>query len=105
MKNTIPWLFLILGITISTFLWGYISFSYDTSNSIIGQYSSRKINPSMIQSEDYFLFFSLLLYFFAFIKFNKKSIEENIFQSRINSSNSNIDYLCIILNFLIFRIL
>ena len=103
MKNTIPWLFLILGITISTFLWGYISFSYDTSNTIIGQYSSNKINPLNDTVRGlFFVFFPLLLYFFAFIKFNKDLITVKIFQSKINSSNKNIDYFCLILIFFSF---
>ncbi len=98
MKNTIPWLFLILGITISTMLWGYISFPYDSSNNIIGQYSSNKINPLNDTIRGlFFVFFPLLLYFFAFIRFNKKLISAKIFQSKINSSNRNIDYLCVIL--------
>ena len=98
MKNVIPWLLLILGIIFSTIIWKYISFPYDTSNTITGQYSSNKVNPLNDTIRGlFFIFFPILLYLLAFVKFNKELITKNISQSRINSSNRSIDYLVIIL--------
>ena len=45
MKKTLPWLALSLGIIVSTFIWDFISFPYDHTNTISGQYSENKINP------------------------------------------------------------
>ena len=98
MKKTIPWLFLILGIILSTVIWSYISFPYDSSNTIIGQYSLNKINPLNDSVRGlFFIFFPLSLYLVALIKFNKELVIKKIFISKINTSNKNIDYLCVIL--------
>ena len=45
MSRTIPWLALLIGIFFCTLTWNYISFKYDLSNTIVGQYSLNKINP------------------------------------------------------------
>ena len=98
MKKTIPWLFLILGITFSTIIWDYISFKYDYSNTINGEYSLKKINPLNDTLRGlFFIFFPLFLYFLTFIKFNNELINTKIFQSKNITSNKNVDYLCIIL--------
>ena len=98
MKKTIPWLFLILGIIFSTVIWGYISLTYDYSNTINGEYSLKKINPLNDTLRGlFFIFFPLFLYFLTFIKFNNESINTKIFQSKNITSNKNVDYLCIIL--------
>ena len=98
MKKTIPWLSLILGIIFSTIIWNYILLPYDTSNTINGQYSLNKINPLNDTIRGlFFIFFPLFLYLITFIKFNRKEITKNIFQSKKVTINKNIDYLCIIL--------
>ena len=98
MKKTFPWLFLMAGIFFSTLLWSSISIPYDETNTIIGQYSIKKINPLNDTLRGlFFIFFPLFLYFVAFIKFNKELITKKIFQSKISTSSKNIDYLCILL--------
>ena len=98
MKKTIPWLFLIFGILFSTLIWNYISFPYNSSNTIVGQYSSNKINPLNDTVRGlFFIFFPLFLYFIAFVNFNRKLITREIFQSKIINTNKNIDYLCFVL--------
>ena len=98
MKKAIPWLSLILVIIFSTIIWNYILLPYDTSNTINGQYSLNKINPLNDTIRGlFFIFFPLFLYLITFIKFNRKEITKNIFQSKKVTINKNIDYLCIIL--------
>jgi len=81
MKKTIPWLFLILGIIFSTLIWGYISLTYDYSNTINGEYSLKKINPLNDTFRGlFFIFFPLFLYFLTFIKFNNELINTKIFR-------------------------
>jgi len=104
MKKTLPWLFLILGIIFSTIIWNFISLPYNSSNTIIGQYSLNKINPLNDTLRGlFFIFFPLFLYFAAFLKYNKELITTKIFQKNSSISNNNIDYLCTIL--IIFSIL
>ena len=104
MKKTLPWLFLILGIIFSTIIWNFISLPYNSSNTIIGQYSLNKINPLNDTLRGlFFIFFPLFLYFAAFLKYNKELITTKIFQKNNSISNNNIDYLCTIL--IIFSIL
>ena len=100
MKKSLPWLFLILGIIFSTFLWGHISFPYDTSNTIIGQYSVQKINPlnDTIRGLQ-FIFFPILFYGLSFLIFNKEKITNKIFLNFNSLENRNIDYLSLILIF------
>ena len=82
MKKSLPWLFLIFGIIFSTFIWKHISLPYDSSNIIIGQYSKNKINPLNDTIRGlFFIFFPLLLYLIAFIRYNKELINTKIFQS------------------------
>ena len=104
MKKTLPWLFLILGIIFSTIIWNFISLPYNSTNTIIGQYSLNKINPLNDTLRGlFFIFFPLFLYFAAFLKYNKELITTKIFQKNSSVSNNNIDYLCTIL--IIFSIL
>ena len=104
MKKTLPWLFLILGIIFSTIIWNFISLPYNSSNTIIGQYSLNKINPLNDTLRGlFFIFFPLFLYFAAFLKYNKELITTKIFQKNSSISNNNINYLCTIL--IIFSIL
>ena len=104
MKKTLPWLFLILGIIFSTIIWNFISLPYNSSNTIIGQYSLNKINPLNDTLRGlFFIFFPLFLYFATFLKYNKELITTKIFQKNSSISNNNIDYLCTIL--IIFSIL
>ncbi len=42
MKKSFPWLFLTIGIFFATISWQYISFPYDETNTIIGEYSKKK---------------------------------------------------------------
>ena len=104
MKKTLPWLFLFLGVIISTIVWNYISLPYNSSNTIIGQYSVNKINPLNDTLRGlFFIFFPLLLYFGAFLKYNKELVTTKIFQNKNSFSNNNINYFCLIL--IIFSIL
>ena len=104
MKKTIPWLFLILGIIFSTIVWSFISLPYNSSNTIIGEYSINKINPLNDTLRGlFFIIFPLILYFGAFLKYNKELITSKIFQTKSSTSNNNINYLCYI--FIIFSIL
>ena len=97
MKKTIPWLFLILGIIFSTIVWSFISLPYNSSNTIIGEYSINKINPLNDTLRGlFFIFFPLVLYFGAFLKYNKELISTKIFQNISATSNNNINYLCYI---------
>ena len=94
MKKTIPWLFLILGIIFSTIVWSFISLPYNSSNTIIGEYSINKINPLNDTLRGlFFIFFPLLLYFGAFLKYNKELITSKIFQNKESTSNNNINYV------------
>ena len=75
MKKTLPWLFLILGIIFSTIIWNFISLPYNSSNTIIGQYSLNKINPLNDTLRGlFFIFFPLFLYFAAFLKYNNMEL-------------------------------
>ena len=104
MKKSFPWLFLILGIIFSTFVWSYISFPYDSTNTIIGQYSAQKINPinDTIRGLQ-FIFFPIFCYGLTFLVFNKEKITNKIFYNYGNFKDRNIDYLSLIL--IIFAIL
>jgi len=98
MKKAIPWLFLILGVIFSTFIWNYILLPYDTTNTINGHYSLNKINPLNDTIRGlFFIFFPLFLYLITFIKINPETIGKKIFESQNTVSNRNIDYLCIVL--------
>tara|TARA_B100000902_G_scaffold253236_1_gene239745 strand:- start:5304 stop:7112 length:1809 start_codon:yes stop_codon:yes gene_type:complete len=98
MKKTLPWLFLIIGIIISTLVWNFISLPYNTSNTIIGQYSLNEFNPLNDTLRGlFFIFFPLLLYFVLFLKYNNELINSKIFQSESINSNKNINILCFIL--------
>ncbi len=104
MKKTLPWLFLILGVILSTIIWNFISLPYNSSNTIIGQYSLNKVNPINDTLRGlFFIFFPLLLYFGAFLKYNKELISIKVFQNKSSTPNNNINYLCYI--FIIFSIL
>ncbi|MDA9598887.1 hypothetical protein N9R93_02990 [Candidatus Pelagibacter sp.] len=98
MKKSFPWLFLILGIVLSTFLWNYVSFPYDSSNTIVGQYSDNKINP-LNDSIRGLIFISIpiILYSFSFLVLNKNKLSNKIFYNSYNFKNRNIDYLSFIL--------
>jgi len=104
MKKSLPWLFLIFGIIFSTLIWKHISLPYDSSNTIIGQYSKNKINPlnDTIRGLS-FIFFPLLLYLIAFIRYNKELINTKIFQSNPSIPNNGINLICFLL--IIFSIL
>ena len=104
MKKSFPWLFLILGIIFSTFVWSYISFPYDSTNTIIGQYSVQKINPlnDTVRGLQ-FIFFPIFCYGLTFLIFNKDKITNKMFYNYGNLKNRNIDYLSLIL--IIFSIL
>ena len=85
MKKSFPWLFLTLGIIFSTFVWSYISFPYDNTNTIIGQYSVQKINPlnDTIRCLQ-FIFFPIFCYSLTFLIFNKDKITNKIFYNYSN---------------------
>jgi hypothetical protein len=103
MKKNLPWLFLILAVAFSTFLWSYINIPYDNSNLIVGEYYKNKINPLNDTFRGiFFIFFPLLVYLITFIKVNKIKISKNILINEEIIKNKNIDYLSII--FIIFCI-
>tara|TARA_B100000989_G_scaffold175017_1_gene131242 strand:- start:12 stop:1817 length:1806 start_codon:yes stop_codon:yes gene_type:complete len=98
MKKSFPWLFLIIGIFFATISWQYISFPYDETNTIVGEYSKKKINPLNDTVRGlFFIFFPLLLYFIFYFSFNRKLIKNIIFQEDLTFSNTNINYLSYIL--------
>ena len=104
MKKSLPWLFLILSIIFSTFIWSYISFPYDSSNVIVGQYSVKKINPLNDTFRGLiFIFIPIFFYFLTFFFMNKDKITNKIFCNYGNLKNKNIEYLSLIL--IIFSIL
>ena len=103
MKKNLPWLFLILAVVFSTFLWSYINIPYDNSNLIVGEYYKNKINPLNDTFRGiFFIFFPLLVYLITFIKVNKIKISKNNLINEEIIKNKNIDYLSII--FIIFCI-
>ncbi len=98
MKKYFPWFFLTIGIFLATISWNYISFPYDPTNTIIGEYSLKKINPLNDTVRGlFFIFFPLLLYFIFYLIYNKEFIHFKIFEEKFINSNSNINNLCIIL--------
>ncbi len=98
MKKSLPWLFLIIGIVLSSVIWNFISLPYDSSNKIIGQYSLNKINPLNDTIRGlFFIFFPIVLYLGFFLNLNKQLISTKIFQKNKSSSNRNTKYLCYIL--------
>ncbi len=104
MKKYIPWLFLISGIVFSTLIWNFISFPYDYSNTIVGQYSNNKFNPLNDTLRGLvFIFFPLTLYLISFLRNNTKYESLKNFQTKITLQNKYINFLCII--FVIFSII
>ena len=104
MSKTIPWLALICGIAFCTFSWNYISFPYDSTNTIIGQYSLNQINPLNDTLRGIsFILIPLFLYFITFLKFNNQSLSYSSSHYNFPTSNKNIKYLSLIL--IIFSIL
>ncbi len=98
MKKSFPWLFLILGIIFSSFFWNYITFAYDDSNTIVGQYSDNKINPLNDSIRGLtFILTPIILYSLSFLILNKNKISNKIFYNNYNLKNKNIDYLSFIL--------
>ena len=104
MIKTLPWLFLGLGVAFASIIWEYISLPYDSTNTIIGEYSIKKINPLNDTLRGlFFIFFPIFLYFIIFVKQNKKLLNKQILLSNFYSSNKTVNYLCII--FLFFSVL
>ena len=98
MKKTLPWLALILGVVFSTVFWKYISLPYDETNTIIGEYSLKKINPLNDSLRGiFFIFFPIFLYSIVYLKQNKDSFSLNNFRNKELTSNKNITYLSYIL--------
>jgi hypothetical protein len=99
MRKYLPLLVLISGIIFATIVWDFISFPYDTSNTIIGEYSSKKISPLNDTARGlFFIFFPLLLYSLLFFRFNNQHIKVGVFQNYYQiESYKNVDYLCFIL--------
>lgn len=98
MKKSFPWLFLTIGIFFATISWQYISFPYDETNTIIGEYSKKKINPLNDSVRGlFFIFLPLLLYLTFYLIFNKRLINSKIYKEDLIISNTNINYLCYIL--------
>ncbi len=98
MKKTFPWLAVILGVIFSTIIWKYISLPYDQTNTIIGDYSLKKINPINDSLRGiFFIFFPLSLYLIVYLKQNKDLFSLNIFENKESTPNKNINYLSYIL--------
>ena len=105
MKKTLPWLALSLGIIVSTFIWDFISFPYDHTNTISGQYSANKINPlnDTIRGLS-FISIPILFYLLTFIKFENINIRlELLGNIHLKENNRIINYLSLI--FIIFSII
>ena len=106
MNKILPWLFLVLGIIFAAIIWDFISLPYDNSNTIIGEYSNKKINPLNDTLRGlFFIFFPLLLYFIFYFKF-KVSIQNfkqfHAKDSILNNNISNLSYLLILFSILEF---
>ena len=100
MKKILPYLFLILSVIFSTFVWNFISIPYDNSNLIVGEYHQRKINPLNDTLRGiFFIFFSLFIYLISLIKFNNIRISNDILINREIIKNNNINFLSIIFIF------
>ena len=100
MNKTLPWIALILGIVFSTIIWNYISLPYDNSNTIIGEYSSKKINPKNDTIRGiFFIFFPIFLYLIFYLRQNKELLNKKIFDNTRFYQNKNITYLSLILIF------
>ena len=99
MKKTLPWLALTLGIIISTLIWDFISFPYDYSNTISGQYSANNINPLNDTLRGLsFIFIPILFYFLTFIKLENINLRLEFLGSiHLRNNNRNINYLSLIL--------
>ena len=73
MKKTFPWLVLSLGIALSAIIWKYISLPYDETNSIIGEYSQKKINPANDSLRGiFFIFFSTVFILICLLEAKKR---------------------------------
>ena len=100
MKKTLPYLFLILSVIFSTFVWNFISIPYDNSNLIIGEYYQKKINPLNDTLRGiFFIFFSLFVYLISLIRFNSIRISNDILIKREIIKNDNINFLSVIFIF------
>ena len=100
MKKTLPYLFLILSVIFSTFVWNFISIPYDNSNLIIGEYYQKKINPLNDTLRGiFFIFFSLFVYLISLIRFNSIRISNDILINREIIKNDNINFLSVIFIF------
>ena len=99
MKKYFPWFFLIFGIFFSTLIWPFLTIPYDQTNTIIGEYSSKKINPLNDTLRGlFFIFFPLLSYSLSLIVFDNQNLSKKIFNNNYNSrNNNNINYLCVLL--------
>ncbi len=98
MRKTLPLIALILGIIFSTIIWNYISLPYDETNTIIGEYFLKKINPSNDSLRGiFFIFFPLFLYLIFYLQQNKDLFSFKIFENRQSLPNKNINYLSYIL--------
>tara|TARA_Y100000590_G_scaffold181136_1_gene206458 strand:- start:777 stop:2612 length:1836 start_codon:yes stop_codon:yes gene_type:complete len=99
MKRVFPYLMLILGIIISTFIWDYIKLPYNNENLIQGEFFTKKYNPkNEILRFLIFIFFPLILFLFFFINksenydflpwknnfFLKKELNQKISNRNIN---------------------
>ena len=85
MKKYLPYIFIFLGIIISTFVWDLIKFPYDSGNLINGNYSANKISPLNDTFRGlFFIFFPIAIYIIAQININKS----NLFLS-FNTNNEN----------------
>ena len=103
MKKYLPYIFIFLGIVISTLVWDLIKFPYDSENLINGNYSANKINPLNDTVRGlFFIFFPILIYIISQINFNKSNLllsfdtnNENFIDQSKNSIEINIISLII----------
>lgn len=99
LHKTKPYIFLLLGIIISTLIWDHIKLPYDTNNEIIGQYSINRFNPlNDVLRGVSFIVIPLTLYLFTVV--NYKEINLNFIRSHNlnqNLDNKNIFYLTLLL--------
>ena len=92
MSKTIPWLALICGIAFCTFSWNYISFPYDSTNTIIGQYSLNQINPLNDTLRGIsFISIPLFLYLITFLKLNNQCpLHKNLMMRKCSNVIKNL---------------
>ena len=90
MRKYLPYGLLIATIIISTSIWDFIKFPYDSNNLINGNYSSKKFNPLNDSARGlFFIFIPLIAYILFQLKINKNNFILNRIKFHNNIMNMN----------------